>query len=1166
MATDVVSTQEADEQLAAERVRSLSAGSIVLKLLLPLASLRLTVVLFAMAIFLIFAGTMAQVEQDIWDVMRQYFRAYLAWIDFQVFFPPSFFPGDPWQVSGGFYFPGGFLIGGAMFVNLLAAHALRFKVQATGARLVAGLAVIALGAMLTWLVVMGGSGKETIESAVPFEWSLLWTAMKWTLVVLWGAGAYAFTQLPHQRKLERWLLVGFEVAMGALLVFLFTFSEQATLGDSSMRILWQLIKGGLAGLVLLAGCVLVFRKRAGIVLLHGGIMLVMANELVVHNLHEEGQMQLLEGQTVDYVYDVRAIELAVVDPSDPNTDDVVVVPQGMLEQTDTIRDQNLPFDVRVDKYLTNSTLERPKKDEKNPATAGFGLEAVAVPKRAGTGTDASGKVDLASAYVTLFKKGASQPIGTYLVGIAAPVQKVELDGKSYDLQLRFKRTYKPYSIHLADVRADMYLGTNTPKNYSSDIRLVDKSRNVDRDVHIWMNNPLRFAGETFYQSSYDPGEGGREVTVLAVVTNTGWMIPYVACMLVGTGMLAQFSITLVRFLRRRDELLVAPAPTAGRKKSVVMPASALERYFPWVVVGVAAVCVLAVAWPREMPTDGLKLDEFGRLPVVYEGRVKPLDTVARNTLRYLSGKQSFKDASGQTQPAIKWFLDTVARPSGVARSHKVLRIDNLELLETLGLERRQGFRYAIDEFADKISELDRQVQQASGLDPEKLTIHQKKMLELAKKLETILRFEQSFEPPQLRPEHAKEDITAAMHKLDALARMQVPLVVPPHGEQAEWDNFASAWFGGLKDRVQGREPNPAMLSMTQLIVAYDRGDAKAFNAELAKYQNWLAENRPKDFDAQRVNFEYFFNSFEPFYWALVLYVVAFVLAALGWLGWTTPLNRAAFWMIVLGLVLHTFALGARIYISGRPPVTNLYSSAVFIGWGGVVLGLVLESIYRLGIGNVIASIAGFTTLLIANFLAGLSDGDTLGVLQAVLDTQFWLATHVVCETLGYTTTFIAGLLGLLYIARGVLTPSLTPAVGKDLGRMIYGTLCFATFFSFIGTVLGGLWADDSWGRFWGWDPKENGALMIVLWNALVLHARWGGMVKERGLAALAVGGNIITAWSWFGVNELGVGLHSYGFTEGVLFTLGVFVVTQLAAIAVAALPKARWWSFRANPT
>ena len=195
------------------------------------------------------------------------------------------------------------------------------------------------------------------------------------------------------------------------------------------------------------------------------------------------------------------------------------------------------------------------------------------------------------------------------------------------------------------------------------------------------------------------------------------------------------------------------------------------------------------------------------------------------------------------------------------------------------------------------------------------------------------------------------------------------------------------------------------------------------------------------------------------------------------------------------------------------------SSAIFIGWGACVLGWILERTYRLGFGSAVAGLAGFVTLLIAHNLA--LGGDTMEMLRAVLDTNFWLATHVVVITLGYSATFFAGTLALGYVLLGVFTPLLgTPTgdttLGKALTKMVYAIICFATLFSFVGTVLGGIWADQSWGRFWGWDPKENGALLIVLCNALLLHARWGGLVKERGLMNLAIFGNIVTAFSWFG--------------------------------------------------
>jgi hypothetical protein len=147
---------------------------------------------------------------------------------------------------------------------------------------------------------------------------------------------------------------------------------------------------------------------------------------------------------------------------------------------------------------------------------------------------------------------------------------------------------------------------------------------------------------------------------------------------------------------------------------------------------------------------------------------------------------------------------------------------------------------------------------------------------------------------------------------------------------------------------------------------------------------------------------------------------------------------------------------------------------------------------------------------------------------------------------------------------GVATPALRDeGVRKSMARMMYGTQCFAVLLSFIGTVLGGIWADQSWGRFWGWDPKENGAVLIVLWTAVILHARWGGLIRERGLAVLSIFGNVVTAWSWFGTNMLGIGLHAYGFMDSAVFWLALFVFSQLGLMLLGTLlPQRFWWSNR----
>jgi ABC-type transport system involved in cytochrome c biogenesis permease subunit len=1111
----------------------------VLAVLKVLSSLKITVVLFALALFIVFVGTLAQTQYDIWKVVHTYFRSGFVWIPFQVFFPKSFFP-NLGTVGGSFPFLGGWAIGGMMAINLFAAHLVRFKIQAKGRRLLEGLAIIAVGCAVTWTVIAAGSGH------------------------------------------------GFQ-GMGVL--------------DPSMRILWQLLQGGFAGLVLVAGCWLVFGKRAGVVLLHAGVGLMMFSELLVGTSAIEAQMNIVEGDSVNFVQDIRANELAVIDLSDPHNDTVVAIPQSFLKDGEKIKDEMslLPFDIKVVKYLQNSDLGPVEKGVPNPATHGAGRELVAKEVEAGVGTSSDGKVDESAVYVEIFKKGTNESLGTYLLSLLQSrfsesrersglsdaqlrtrtgpfVLKlseptiVTVDGKPYQLALRFKRTYKPYSLKLIDVRSDKYLGTETPKDYSSIVHLKmespDPALNVDRDdIRIWMNNPLRFNGETFYQSNVGVDPITREETTgLQVVTNTGWMIPYVSCMIVAVGMLFQFSVALLRFLNR-----LAPAERRARLSlsEMLLTASVLVS---------CSAAMAYMALPPRTDEGSMNLYQAGKIPIIYEGRVKPLDTLARNTLQVMSARDSFKDSDQKSQPAIRWLFDVISG-SPVAEKHRVFRIDNLDVLERLGLEWREGHLYSLDELRPKAEAFHGDAEKAHKKPANQLTVYERKILELDRRVRAFTAIAVSFRRPDF-PELDEKD----REKIREMARerrgalearlaedeehvksghppLAVPVKVGKDSTGYDWQPLVSVLKREYWEvKVLGdRQPDPATLAWDTILTSYEKNEPRDFNRAVKKYESLLEEESPAQLKSAHVDFEAYFNNFAPLQIARDLYVFGFILAALAWLGWTGPINRTAFWLNSLILSLHTFALIARIYISGRPPVTNLYSTAPFIGWGCVVLALCFERVFRIGIGNVVSTIAGFGTLFIASKLA--VDGDTFTVLQAVLDTQFWLATHVVVINLGYAATFLSGLLGLLFIIRGMATTSLTPAVEKDLTRMIYGTLCFGIIFSFVGTVLGGLWADDSWGRFWGWDPKENGALMIVLWNALVLHARWDGMVKTRGLAVLAVGGSIVTAWSWFGVNELGVGLHSYGLSEGRLKYLAIFALSQLFVMAAGSLPKELWWSY-----
>ncbi len=627
---------------------------------------------------------------------------------------------------------------------------------------------------------------------------------------------------------------------------------------------------------------------------------------------------------------------------------------------------------------------------------------------------------------------------------------------------------------------------------------------------------------------------------------------------------------------------------------------AKRSWWPVAVVLALAAWAIVPLFPR--PEKGFHVAEFGRLPVLLNGRVQPFDSVARNSLLQIRGKQTapvklhfsvFNSARrGQTMPAMEWLLEVLMKPE-TADTRKVFRIDHPELIALLKLpgpdpdQGEDGKHFSFNQLKDSLDEIEKQARRVSDKEAAQRTSFERQTLKLYSALALYHHLKNSLRPegvpdlaadlaayqqaipPGLAALKARDEgkafdqrdfdrLLGFLQRYEFLSRTALPLIIPPAnpGESREaWQNIGAALMASAREG----EVNPAARFYGALATAFHAGRPDDFNRALTDYGAWVGRHFVDEHHKTRA--ETLYNDLQPFYRALVVYLLAFLFICVYWVRNSENVRRAGERLVWVALVIHTAGLLYRMILEGRPPVTNLYSSAIFIGWGSAILGVILERIYRLGLGAAAGAFIGFTTLIIAHNLA--LGGDTMEMMRAVLDSNFWLATHVVTITIGYSATFLAGFLGSLLIVRGVFTRALTEEKARVLSRLIYGIVCFATFFSFVGTILGGIWADQSWGRFWGWDPKENGALILVLWNALILHARWGGMVKERGLATMAVFGNIVTSFSWFGVNMLGIGLHAYGFMDAAFKWLILFMLSQLVIIGLALVPTRLWLSYRA---
>ena len=287
-------------------------------------------------------------------------------------------------------------------------------------------------------------------------------------------------------------------------------------------------------------------SKIGLWMVHGGLILLLLGQLLTDLLSRESTLHLREGEAKNYSETEREAELAVIDATDPEADKVVAIPQGMLASQKNIRPGDLPFTVHVKQFFANSQVnDRAADAAESPAAAqGIGPRKTVRDLPRVTEMD---RRDVPSAVVEILTPQGS--LGTWLVSefIEQP-QDFTVNNRTYQLALRLRRDYKPYSIQLLKFQHDVYPGTDIPKNFSSRVLLQRPATGEKREVLIYMNNPLRYAGETYYQASFDPDDHG---SVLQVVHNPSWLTPYFSCVLVGVGLVVQFATHLVAFTRKR---------------------------------------------------------------------------------------------------------------------------------------------------------------------------------------------------------------------------------------------------------------------------------------------------------------------------------------------------------------------------------------------------------------------------------------------------------------------------------------------------------------------------------------------------------------------------------------------------------------------------------------
>jgi len=558
------------------------------------------------------------------------------------------------------------------------------------------------------------------------------------------------------------------------------------------------------------------------------------------------------------------------------------------------------------------------------------------------------------------------------------------------------------------------------------------------------------------------------------------------------------------------------------------------------------------------------------LPVQDGGRIKPYDSFARETLELIYGKQSYKRNAedSRKEPAYLIVMSFILAPESWVQM-PLFEVNHLDVKTRLGLP-ADGKHFKGDEIFKK-EEFANLMQELSDKreSKEKLTPYFQALQRLENQL-MVFRELTSGRLLRVTPAGNLEAQTSAENTADtSKTETTQALKMGPMG-MITGSEDGDKWLS-LAELPADLQPYFVEISqkfaqrLGEVASNYENKKnettaAVAFDDAVLKFQKAVGEKYPDQYvHSQKTSQEVAFNDIHPFRWAYIFYLLAAVVLLFVWIRSMDKGMTIVWSLVAIGFLIHTAGFGFRVYLSGRAPVTNMYETVVWMSWGAILFAMILEKLYKFKLLLLAGCLVGIVGMVIADSAPAVLD-PSIQPLEAVLRSNYWLTVHVMTITISYSAFALAwglGNLGLIYYALSSNSNAQKYADPiKKIATGVYRAMQIGVAFLAPGIILGGIWADYSWGRFWGWDPKETWALIALLGYIIVLHARIVNWLQNFGMIVSGVLTFSLVVMAWYGVNfVLGAGLHSYGFGAGGVEYVSAVVALQFLFVGYVAVAR-----------